>query len=65
VRTLSIYGEEREYVADALGVPVGQRVVFSGGRTGRHLGGGWVLIWGDGEHYGYLGHCRTCDRGVK
>lgn len=46
-----LHVREYEYVPSAVHEPIGARVVW-GSRTGKHAGEGWVLIYGDGEHYG-------------
>ena len=45
---------EHVYVKAAKGQPLGARIIWDGGKTGRHAGDGWVLVYGDGQHYGYI-----------
>lgn len=44
-----------EYRPECAAALVGSRVTFDGGKRGTHEGGGWVRIFGDGEHYDFLG----------
>ena len=46
-------GWEYDCIPELAGEPVGSRVVFRGGRIGRHDGGGWILVYGDGYRYDF------------
>lgn len=44
---------ECEHRPELASAPLG-KVTFDGGRRGTHEGGGWVRVYGLGEHYGFV-----------
>lgn len=57
VRVHDRQGREYEYRPEVAEGPKG-RIVFGNGKIGRHDGDGWVLIYGEGYVYPYVGQVK-------
>jgi hypothetical protein len=57
VRVHDGQGREYEHRPECASQPKG-RIVFGNGKIGRHDGDGWVLIYGEGYVYPYVGQVK-------